>query len=118
MAYDPSVVDVSWAPVPSHADEPEVTTELQLVQQRLAEVPEGLEVVVPPRVVGAVDGAVPGAHVSVRYRYVKNPMLIDERVIGFVHGAIVRVDVTAWADLPGAYDGLAQRVLGSFEPSR
>jgi rhomboid protease GluP len=118
VAYDPSVVDVSWAPVPPHADEPDVTAELQLVQQRLARVPEGLEVVVPPRVVNTADGALPGPHVSVRYRYVQNPMVIDERVIGFVHGAMVRVDVTAWADLPGAYDGLARRVLGSFEPSR
>jgi hypothetical protein len=118
VAYDPSVVDVSWAPLPSYADKPDITAELERVEQRLAQVPEGLEVVIPPRVVRTADEAFGGPHVSVRYRYASNPMVIDERVIGFVHGVMVRVDVTAWADLPRAYDGLAQRVLGSFEPSR
>lgn len=118
VAYDASVVDVSWAPLPSRSGEPDLAAELARVQQRLAQVPAGLEVVVPPRVVSATSAAAPTAHVRVRYRYLANPMVIDERVIGFAHGAIVRVDVTAWVDLPGAHDGLAARVFESFQPVR
>jgi hypothetical protein len=53
--------------------------------------------------------------VSVRYRYMSNPDVIDDRVIGVVDAALVRVDVIAWSALPGAYAGLAKRVLGSLE---
>lgn len=115
LAFDPSVVDISWAPLSPAAGEPDVLAELHLVQQRLAQPPEGLELLLPPRVVSDADAAGAGAHVRVRYRHLANPEVIDDRVIGFVEATLVRVDVTAWVPLPGAYEGLVQRVFGSLQ---
>jgi membrane associated rhomboid family serine protease len=115
LAFDASVVDVSWASLPASARRADALEELQLVRERLVQAPEGLEVLVAPRVVGEdASSERLGPHVNVRYRYVANPEVINERVIGIVDATLVRVDVIAWAALPGAYDGLAARVLGSF----
>jgi hypothetical protein len=46
-----------------------------------------------------------------------NDEVVDDRAIGIVDGTLVTVDVIAWEALPRAYDGLAGRILGSFEPA-
>src|SRR5690606_31011880 len=116
LAHDPSVVDISWA---RRADGPsgrEPGEELSMIARQLATIPEGLEQLTAPRVVR--DDARPArSHVAVRYRYASNPELVNDRVIGIVDDLFVRVDVIAWAALPRAFDGLASRILRSFEPS-
>jgi membrane associated rhomboid family serine protease len=114
LARDPSTVDVTWGPLSGELSPAELDAELEHVRRRLDEVPEGFERLAPARVVRA-GGPGAGSHVTVRYRYAENPALVDDRAIGVVAGSLVRVDVIGWSALPRAFEGLAPRVLGSFE---
>ena len=114
LACDPSTVDVTWGPLSGELTPPELDAELERVRRRLDEVQVGFEPLAPARVVR--DAGPGGPHVTVRYRYTDNPALVDDRAIGVVRGALVRVDVIAWSALPRAFEGLAPRVLGSLEP--
>ena len=115
LARDPCTLDVTWGPLSGELSPAELDAELERVRRRLDEVPGGFERLAPARVVrDAGPGA--GAHVTVRYRYADNPALVNDRAIGVVAGALVRVDVIGWSALPRAFEGLAPRVLGSLEP--
>lgn len=115
LAYDPSVVDIGWAPL-SNGASGDTREELGLIIRQLEAVPAGLEQLSPPRVVR--DEVFPDRSLVIaRYRYSANPDVIDDRAIGIIDGARVRVDVIAWAALPRAFEGLAGRVLRSLEAS-
>jgi rhomboid protease GluP len=114
LAYDPSVVDIGWAPLSDGAPAHETRDELGFIAHQLETVPAGLEQIIPPRVVR--DAARPNRSLVIaRYRYSANPEVIDDRAIGIIDGARVRVDVIAWAALPRAFEGLAARILQSVE---
>lgn len=116
LAYDPRVVDIGWAPLAGGASAREPWDELGAIARQLETVPAGLEPIAPPRVVR--DDARPDrSRVVARYRYSANPDVIDDRAIGIIDGVRVRVDVIAWAALPRAFEGLAPRILQSFEAS-
>lgn len=116
LSHDPSVVDISWVPLFDASTEREPSGQLPMILRQLATVPEGLTELIPPRIVQ--DDASPARpHVAVRYRYLSNVDVVDDRVIGVIDGSLVRVDVIAWAALPRAFDGLAPRILRSFERS-
>jgi rhomboid protease GluP len=116
LAYDPSVVDIGWAPLSNGASARETREELGFIVHQLETVPAGLEQIVSPRVVR--DEAHPTRSLVIaRYRYSANPEVIDDRAIGIIDGVRVRVDVIAWAALPRAFEGLAARILRSFEAS-
>jgi hypothetical protein len=116
LSHDPSVVGISWVPLSDASSEREPGDELAMIQRQLATVPDGLQQLLPARIVR--DEARPErSYVAVRYRYVSNDEVVDDRAIGVVAGTLVRVDVIAWAALPRAYEGLAGRIWRSFEPS-
>jgi membrane associated rhomboid family serine protease len=116
LAYDPTVIDISWVQLSDGPSEREPRDELSMILRQLATVPDGLQQLEPPRIVK--DESRPArSHVAVRYRYVSNDEVIDDRAIGIIDGTLVRVDVIAWEALPRAYEGLAERILRSFEPA-
>jgi membrane associated rhomboid family serine protease len=116
LAYDATVVDIGWARLSNGAAPRETPDELGFIAHQLETVPAGLEQIIPPRIVR--DAARPNRSLVIaRYRYSANPEIIDDRAIGIIDGARVRVDVIAWAALPRAFEGLAARVLQSFEAS-
>ncbi|HTV21886.1 MAG TPA: rhomboid family intramembrane serine protease [Polyangiaceae bacterium] len=116
LAHDPTLVDISWVPLSDAPADREPHDELTMILHQLASVPEGLEQLSPPSIVR--DPVSPArSHVAVRYRYASNAEVVNDRVVGVIDGRLVRVDVIAWAALPRAFDGLAQRVLRSIEPS-
>jgi rhomboid protease GluP len=116
LAYDPGVVGIGWVPLSNGPKGEEARDELALIQHQLRAVPAGLEQLVPPRLLS--DASRPGRSlVTVRYRYSSNPELITERAFGIIDGVRVRVEVMAWAALPRTFDGLAMRILRSFEPA-
>jgi membrane associated rhomboid family serine protease len=116
IAFDPSVVDITWVALADAATPLDPTRELAAIQRQLQHVPDGLEEVMAPRVASGAGRA--GSHVTARYRYADNRDLIYDRAIGILDGAMVRVDVIAWQALPAAFEGLAARVLGSLEPAQ
>ncbi len=113
LAYDACVVDITWVPLPRAEAALDLQHELSMIQSQLAAPPAGLEQVLAPRVLE--HGAL--AYVGVRYRYASNQDVVDDRAIGIVDGAFVRVDVIGWAGLPRSFDGLAPRVLASLSRS-
>lgn len=122
LAYDPTLIDIRWVQRSDSSPEREPSDELSIILSQLATVPDGMQQLIPPRIVR--DDAHPAhSHVAVRYRYVSNGEVtedrevIEERAVGVVDGTRVSVVVTAWAALPRAYDGLAGRILRSFEPA-
>jgi membrane associated rhomboid family serine protease len=115
LAQDPSVVDIRWVPLSDGPFEREPNEQLSILLQDLATVPDGLVELMPPRIV-RVEARPARSYVAVRYRYVSNTELVLDSVVGLVDGARVSVEVTAWAALPRAFDGLAPRILRSFEP--
>lgn len=116
LSHDPTVIDIGWVPLSDGPSEREPRDELSMILRQLATVPEGMQQLDPPRIVR--DAARPArSHVAVRYRYVSNDEVVDDRAIGIVDGTLVRVDVIAWEALPRAYLGLAERILSSFEPA-
>lgn len=116
LAYDPSVVDISWAPLEGAAKEREPWAELAKIASQLTELPEGLEQLIPPRLLE--DAARPArSSVTVRYRFSTEPERVQELAIGIIDGIQVSVNVSGWAGLPRAFDGLARRVLESLEPA-
>jgi hypothetical protein len=116
LAYDASVVDIHWLPIAVRRTEGEPNEELSILMHELATVPDGLVELMPPRIVR--DMAQPArSHVAVRYTYASNAELVRDSVVGIIDGARVSVDVTAWAALPRAFDGLAARIWRSFEAS-
>jgi rhomboid protease GluP len=115
LAYDPIVVEISWLPLSSAAREREPLDELAAIARQLLEMPEGLEQLIPPRVVA--DAARPGrSSVTVRYRFSGDAEQVHDLAIGVVDGMQVNVNVSGWAELPRAFDGLAPRILRSLEP--
>lgn len=116
LSHDPTVVDISWVQLPGEIAEREPREVLSTIARQLATAPDGMQQLQPPRIVE--DEAQPArSHVAVRYRYVSRDEVLYDRAIGIVDGARVRVDVIAWEALPRAYEGLAERILRSFEPS-
>jgi hypothetical protein len=116
LAHDPCVVDIRWVPLSDGPSELEPNEQLSILMHELATVPDGLAELVSPRIV-RVEARPARSYVAVRYRYISNTELVLDSVIGVVDGARVSVAVTAWAALPHAFDGLAPRILRSFEPS-
>lgn len=115
LAHDPALVDISWVRLSNGSSGREPHAELSMILRQLATVPDGLEELVPPRIVQ--DRERPArSHVAVRYRYASNADVVNDRVIGVIDGHLVRVDVIAWAALPRAFDGLATRISRSIEP--
>lgn len=116
LSHDPTLVDIGWEPLSDGPSDREPRDELALILRRLATAPEGLEPLSAPRLVR--DDARPArSFVAVRYRYVSNDEWVDDRAIGIIDGARVRVRVIAWAALPRAYEGLSARILRSIEPA-
>ncbi len=120
LAFDPTVVDVGWAAAPLGAEEESVEDVMAVLQRKLRDVPAGLELAMPPRVVPAAASARRpiGSVVTVRYRYTSNAELAYEQAFGLIDGVIVRVDVVGWAELTPAVEGLAPRILRSLEQRR
>jgi hypothetical protein len=110
------VIDISWAPFTDGPSVREPRDELSMILRQLATVPDGMQQLIPPRIVRD-DRRPARSYVAVRYRYASNDEVVDDRAIGIVEGALVRVDVIAWEALPRAYDGLAGRILASLEPA-
>jgi membrane associated rhomboid family serine protease len=116
LAHDPTRIEISWVPLTDGTSEREPRDELSTILRQLAIVPDGVQQLIPPRIVR--DDAHPArSHVAVRYRSASDDDVVADRAIGIVDGARVTVDVIAWEALPRAYDGLAGRILGSFEPA-
>jgi hypothetical protein len=116
LAHDPTVIDISWVQLSDGPSEREPREQLSIVLRQLATVPRGMQQLIPPRLVR--DESRPArSHVAVRYRYISNAEVIHDSAIGIVDGTRVRVDVIAWESLPRAYEGLAERILRSFEPA-
>jgi rhomboid protease GluP len=116
LSHDPTVIDISWAPFTDGPSVREPRDELSMILRQLATVPDGMQQLIPPRIVRD-DRRPARSYVAVRYRYASNDEVVDDRAIGIVEGALVRVDVIAWEALPRAYDGLAGRILASLEPA-
>jgi hypothetical protein len=114
LGRDSDFVVIDWDPLVEDGTVLDGTSELAGIQHQLQRVPEGLEMVTPPRL--ATDpGALP--HVVVRYRYISQPDQVVDRAIGIIDGATVRVSVIGWEALPAAFEGLAVRVLESIRPA-
>jgi membrane associated rhomboid family serine protease len=111
LAYDACVVDINWVDVPR--DALNSSDDLSMIQRQLAIPPRGLEQVRPAEVLDVASRR----WVGVRYRYVSNPELLQDRAIGIEDGRLVRVDVTGWAALPQSFDGLAAHILHSVAPA-
>jgi membrane associated rhomboid family serine protease len=112
LAYDRCAVDITWAPLPDAAPGVDAAHELSHVRNQLALAQAGLDLLDGPRVLSDAGHS----WVSVRYRYVSNPDVLDDRAVGIVAGVLVRVDVVGWDALPLSSIGLAARVLRSLEP--
>jgi rhomboid protease GluP len=115
LSHDPTRIQISWVALTDGSSERDPRDELSMILRQLVAVPDGMPLI-PPRIVR--DDARPArSHVAVRYRSALNDEVVDDRAIGIVDGTLVTVDVIAWEALPRAYDGLAGRILGSFEPA-
>jgi membrane associated rhomboid family serine protease len=116
LERDASVVDIRWAPLASKAKEREPMDELASIANDLKELPAGLEQLIPPRIVK--DGDRPERTVvTVRYRHSGDSDRVQELAVGLVDGNEVSVNVSGWAELPRAFEGLAARIFRSFEPA-
>jgi membrane associated rhomboid family serine protease len=116
LAYDSSVVDISWVPLSSAAKERGPWAELAEIARQLTELPAGLEQLIPPRLLQ--DAARPArSSVTFRYRFSTEPEQVQELAVGIIDSMQVSVNVSGWAKLPRAFDGLARRVLESLEPA-
>jgi hypothetical protein len=114
LAYDPSVVDLTWVPLVGPDSLPAPAAELEAIVRMHARPPAGLETIIPPHVVP--DGDMPGGgYVAVRYRYTANVEVVEDEAIGIFDAAQVRVRVVGWSALPRAFEGLAPRILQSLE---
>jgi membrane associated rhomboid family serine protease len=111
LAYDPCVVDITWAALPRATEPLDVPHELSMIQRQLTLPQAGLQPLEAPSVRSDVNGSWVGA----RYRYVSNEAVSDDRAIGIIDDLLVRVDVVGWEALPQTAVGLATRILHSLE---
>jgi hypothetical protein len=113
LAYDPSVVDLTWVSLLGPDALPAPAAELEAIVRMHSRPPAGLETIIPPHVVP--DGDMPGGgYVAVRYRYTANVDVVEDEAIGIFDAAQVRVRVVGWTALPRAFERLAPRVLQSL----
>jgi membrane associated rhomboid family serine protease len=112
LAYDPCVVDITWAALPSSVQPLDIPHELSMIRRQLRLPQAGLQLLDEPSIHG--DGV--GSWVGARYRYVSNADVSDDRAIGIIDGRLVRVDVVGWEALPRSAVGLATRILHSLGP--
>jgi membrane associated rhomboid family serine protease len=113
LRHDPSVIQIQWAALAQTSALSELEAELAELARELRSL-QGLEVLAPARLQAAPD-ARGGDYISVRYRYVQNPEIVDAWAIGVRDGVRVRVHVSAWAALASASEGLAARILHSLD---
>lgn len=113
LRHDPSLIQLHWASLTQSSARSELEAELTELARELRSL-EGLEVLAPARL-HTEPGARGGDYISVRYRYAQNPEIVDDWAIGVREGVRVRVHVSAWAALESASEGLAARILQSFE---
>jgi hypothetical protein len=116
LSHDASQVDIRWVPLARKARERDPREELASIARELNELPAGLEHLIPPRIVE--DPERPDrALVTVRYRISGDTDRVQELAVGLVDGHEVSVNVSGWAQLPRAFEGLAARISRSFEPA-
>jgi rhomboid protease GluP len=116
LSHDASVVDIRWLPLADQDKGRDVSDELSSIVSELKELPAGLEQLIPPRIVENPERP-DRPLVMVRYRISGDTDRVQELAVGLVDGNEVSVNVSGWAELPRAFDGLAARISRSFAPA-